>query len=271
MIEMKIKYNMLYKMLNALKNKSDKQIEKFQFSEDGLIVETIDDGRIMLCKIYISKEDMESYEFDENLKEVFVNLPNLLHAVKALSLNNKKLNDALVLKLSISEMKITISNSKMRTYSHNMIPYDSGVKTEKLEKIKHPILIYGVKKDLNSFLKSYALHDVYFHFKTAEDLELVMTDILKDKEYKKQGCHLPIIEMDIPKELITTEGDLDYPIQINFNRKYLNSINNKMSLSSIWKFGFEIPLLCETKCGFESYIKFWLAPRIEEEVEVKDE
>lgn len=239
------------------------------FRKDALIIQGIDPGRICLMIIQISKDDFEDYTYiqDLNLAVNFDDVKKVMDRSSGFENTTIKFNEH-------DKIIKFIMSGKNRSKTHNLkaidLSLDESVKPDRLDAVQMLAKWSMPLGYLNECIKDADIYSesIYITFDSNElifkadgSIGMFETTLSKDDELFSQ---YELIENEEGiRELQTAEFSLHY-------LKYLlktSLVAENVSLSMISR----IPLKFEVFFGSSSYVKYYLAPRVEDNDDEEDD
>jgi len=242
----------------------------FRFNSEGISICEIDDGRIGLGRIFISKYDLENYEIEEDFKWS-LNLDNFNKILKRFS--TKKDSKIVIAGKTIKSVQIQISNDDLndnpRKFSlENLSISDDTLNFQAMEDLDDRFTA-NIDVKLSNFsrlLKDVELYSETITFETMKKQEKIMAlaeGIQGDYEQKItiEGSEFDDIDNDFRIVWSVEYMKIFERIGKAFGTSGSKSFQDKILMLSMAK---DTPIKAEFELFNDSFIKFWIAPRIEE-------
>lgn len=222
----------------------------FECNESGISLQSMDSSHVSLISLRLSSDFFDIYKCE---KDIVLGI-NLTILNKCLKFINNEYN--LILKYENQDCIniIATNNNKIKEYNIKLLNIEN-------ERLEIPDTEYGTTISLLSLDFQNICNELSQIGETI-DINITKNNIIfsTENENLNEKINLNFDEESIQK--INYEEDL----KSTFSSKYLNTFVKAASLSNnvIINLIYESPLLIEYKIDESSYIKYYLAPKIEE-------
>lgn len=237
---------------------------KMSFTPDGITMNAIDDGRICLVGLELSKDDFDAYKCEDSY-DLGLNIEDMVKILKRSSSS-----DSITFKYKPKSKKIQISmkdlsSKKSRHFSLQLIDLgDSGIKPEALENIEYQATATIPISYLEEAIKDADIFSETLQFKMSGSGGI---------EFKSEG-QIGATETQLAKDddsiqnfSVEDEAEGTFALQYLKNIIKINAIADLVNLS----LNSNTPVKAKFNVLSSSNFTYYLAPRIEEEEEDYDE
>ncbi|EGW30761.1 DNA polymerase delta processivity factor [Spathaspora passalidarum NRRL Y-27907] len=248
---------LLKKIVDAIKDCV--KLCNFNCTEHGITVQAVDDSRVLLVSLLVGQTAFDDYRCDRDIT-LGIDLESFSKIIK--TANNE---DYLTLMADDTPDSVhTIFEDKKKErvseYSLKLMNIDS-------EFLKIDDMEYDSVINMPSYEFAKIVRDLK---NLGESLVITVTkDSVKFSSEGETGngsvVLKPYTDMDKPDESVKVT--LDSPVDLTFGSKYLNDIIKATSLSDVItiKLADKTPALFEYKLDAGGYLRFYLAPKFDEE------
>jgi proliferating cell nuclear antigen len=236
---------------------------RIQISKKGIVLNSIDDGRICLIGLHLDKDDFDAYKCDEDY-DIGLNIDDM---VKILKRSNPTESITLSFDPNVKRIKIImkkVDSKKKREFSLQLIELgDSGVKPEALEKIKYSSEICLPLAYIDEAIKDADIFAETLNLKIEEEgIKFNATGQIGESEtFIEKG------DPGVTKLEVSEMGEGTFALQYMKNILKIGVIAESVNLF----INSNTPIKCIFKILSSSSFTYYLAPRIEEEEEDYDE
>ncbi|KAI5961361.1 POL30 [Candida pseudojiufengensis] len=231
----------------------------FNCTEHGITVQAVDDSRVLLVSLLVGQTAFSEYRCDRDVT-LGIDLESFSKIIKCG--NNEDYLTLLAEDSPDSVMTIFEDKKKERVseYSLKLMNIDS-------EFLKIDDMDYDSVITMPSFEFAKIVRDLK---NLSESLNIIVTkDSVKFTSEGEQGTGSVVLkpynDIDKPDESVTV--NLDNPVDLTFGLKYLSDIIKASSLSNTItiKLADKTPALFEFKLDVGGYLRFYLAPKFDED------
>ena len=238
------------------------------FNNDGIQICEIDEGRIGLMRLFIDKRDFEVYEISENFKWS-VEISDLNKILKRFSKNDTKIE---ILENSDKSVMIRMSNDEIDDTPREFVLDNITFKPDELNVQAMENLRYTAHIEIPLGKFSRLLKDVELYSETIELHTVRENDVITAiaEGYTgdfKQNIPNRLICLDDIKKDFKSVWSLEYMKIFERIGKCFGTVASKSFKEKGLKLHlkYDTPLKGEFELFGNSSIKFWIAPRLEEE------
>lgn len=250
MLEIHLRNISLFKL--AIDSIKELTVEcNFEFSDLGITLQTMDVSHTALISLCLFSDFFDIYKCDEN---VVLGI-NLTILNKCLKFINNEYN--LIIKYEGEELKlIAKKDDKVKEYNIKLL----DIECDRME-IPETETNGNIISLLSSEFKN--ICNELSQIGETIDININDSNITFSSE---DGIINEIIKLNFNEEKIQ-KINYEENLKFTFSSKYLNTIVKASSLSNnvIINFMYEYPLLVKYKIDENSYIKYYLAPKIEDD------
>ncbi|KAI5949857.1 POL30 [Candida jiufengensis] len=231
----------------------------FNCTEHGITVQAVDDSRVLLVSLLVGQTAFSEYRCDRDVT-LGIDLESFSKIIKCgnnedyLTLLAEDSPDSVMTifedkkKERVSEYSLKLMNIDSEFLKIDDMDYDSVITMPSSEFAK-------IVRDLKNL---------------SESLNIIVTkDSVKFTSEGETGTGSVVLkpynDMDKPDESVTV--NLDNPVDLTFGLKYLSDIIKASSLSNTItvKLADKTPALFEFKLDVGGYLRFYLAPKFDED------
>lgn len=222
----------------------------------GMQMTAMDGSHICLVDLFISKDDLDGFECDEEY-ELGINVEDLVKIIK-----RANPNDIITLIYTADVKKIQIllkSEDSKKTRKFTISLYD--IDNEEIDMNKINAMEFPNKCDLNIGIIDEAIKDAEIYS------EILVVRVNKNLIFSTEGTlgdmEYVLDENELKKFNFTVKSEGNYAIQFLRNIVKIGSVSQNVSMSLDDK----APLKSVFKILKFSQIQYFLAPRVEEDVD----
>ncbi|CAN3371726.1 hypothetical protein DIURU_002939 [Diutina rugosa] len=249
--------SLLKKIVESIKDSV--KLCNFNCTQHGITVQAVDDSRVLLVSLLVGESAFSEYRCDRDVT-LGVDLESFSKIIKTannedyLTLLAEDSPDSMLTifedkkKERISEFSLKLMNIESEFLKIDDMDYDSVITMSSAEFAK-------IVRDLKNL---------------SESMNIVVTkDSVKFNAEGESGTASVVIkpytDMDSPDDSVAIH--LESPVDLTFGLKYLNDIVKATSLTSTIsiKLADKTPALFEYKLDVGGYLRFYLAPKFDEE------
>ncbi|KAG7665195.1 POL30 [[Candida] subhashii] len=248
---------LLKKIVDAIKDSV--KLCNFNCTEHGITVQAVDDSRVLLVSLLVGQTAFSEYRCDRDVT-LGIDLESFSKIIKCG--NNE---DYLTIMADDSPDSVTTvfedkKKDRISEYTLKLMNIDS-------EFLKIDDMEYDTVVNMPSSEFAKIVRDLK---NLSESLNIVVTkDSVKFSSEGESGSGSvvlkPYTDMDRPEESVNVH--LDNPVDLTFGLKYLNDIIKATNLSGTItiKLADKTPALFEYKLDVGGYLRFYLAPKFDED------
>lgn len=249
--------SLLKKIVESIKDSV--KLCNFNCTQHGITVQAVDDSRVLLVSLLVGESAFSEYRCDRDVTlgvdlELFSKIIKTANNEDYLTLLAEDSPDSMLTifedkkKERISEFSLKLMNIELEFLKIDDMDYDSVITMLSAEFAK-------IVRDLKNL---------------SESMNIVVTkDSVKFNAEGESGTASVVIkpytDMDSPDDSVAIH--LESPVDLTFGLKYLNDIVKATSLTStiLIKLADKTPALFEYKLDVGGYLRFYLAPKFDEE------
>lgn len=222
----------------------------FECNESGISLQSMDNSHVSLISLWLSSDFFDIYKCEKNI----VLGINLTILNKCLRFINNEYNLIIKYENKDSINIIATNDNKNKEYNIKLLNIEN-------ERLEIPDTDYGTIISLLSLDFQNICNELSQIGETI-DINIMKDNITFSTESENLNEKIKLKFDDEKVQKVNYEEDL----KSTFSSKYLNSFVKASSLSNnvIINLIYESPLLIEYKIDENSYIKYYLAPKIEE-------
>lgn len=231
----------------------------FNCSEHGITVQAVDDLRVLLVSLLVGQLAFSEYRCD---RDVTLGVDMELFSKIIKTTNNEDYltllaEDAPDLMLTIFEDK-----KKERILEFSLKLMDIELEFMKIDDMEYDLVVTMLSGEFAKIVRDLK--------NLAESMNIVVTkDLVKFMAEGESGTASvvmkPYTDMDAPDQLVSIH--LEKPVDATFGLKYLGDIVKATALTGTIniKLADKTPALFEYKLDVGGYLRFYLAPKFDEE------
>lgn len=249
--------SLLKKIVDAIKDSV--KLCNFNCTEHGLTVQAVDDSRVLLVSLLVGQSAFSEYRCDRDIT-LGIDLESFSKILRCG--NNEDFLTLLAEDKPDNVMTIFEDKKKERVSEYSLKLMDIDSEFLNIDDMEYDSVITMPSPEFAKIVKDLK--------NLSESLNVVVTkDSVKFSSEGENGSGSVILksysDMDHPEESINI--NLENPVDLTFGLKYLNDIIKATSLASsiTIKLADKTPALFEYKLDAGGYLRFYLAPKFDEE------
>ncbi|ODV81701.1 DNA polymerase delta processivity factor [Suhomyces tanzawaensis NRRL Y-17324] len=231
----------------------------FNCTEHGITVQAVDDSRVLLVSLLVGQTAFSDYRCDRDVT-LGIDLDSFSKIIK--SANNEDYLTLLAEDSPDSVMTIFEDKKKERVSEYSLKLMNIDSEFLKIDDMEYDTVITMPSAEFAKIVRDLK--------NLSESLNIIVTkDSVKfssDGEVGSGSIVLkPYTDMDRPEESINVH--LDNPVDLTFGLKYLSDIIKATGLAGTItiKLADKTPALFEYKLDVGGYLRFYLAPKFDED------
>jgi proliferating cell nuclear antigen len=248
---------LLKKIIDAIKDCV--KLCNFNCTEHGITVQAVDDSRVLLVSLLVGQTAFSEYRCDRDVT-LGIDLDSFSKIIKCG--NNEDYLTLLAEDSPDSVMTIFEDKNKERVSEYSLKLMNIDSEFLKIDDMEYDTVITMPSHEFAKIVRDLK--------NLSESLNIIVTkDSVKFTSEGESGSGSvvlkPYTDMDKPEESINVH--LDNPVDLTFGLKYLSDIIKATALSGTItiKLADKTPALFEYKLDVGGYLRFYLAPKFDEE------
>lgn len=249
--------SLLKKIVDSIKDSV--KLCNFNCSEHGITVQAVDDSRVLLVSLLVGETAFSEYRCDREIT-LGIDLESFSKIIKCG--NNEDYLTLLAEDSPDNVMTIFEDKKKERVSEYSLKLMDLDSEFLKIDEMEYDTTITMPSAEFSKIVKDLK--------NMSESLAIIVTkDSIKFTSEGESGSGSvvlkPYVDMDNVSESIKV--DLNAPVNLTFGLKYLGDIIKASALSPVItiKLMDKTPALFEFKLEAGGYLRFYLAPKFDED------
>lgn len=248
---------LLKKIVDSIKDSV--KLCNFNCTEHGITVQAVDDSRVLLVSLLVGQSAFSEYRCDRDIT-LGIDLESFSKIIRCG--NNEDYLTLLAEDSPDNVMTIFEDKKKERVSEYSLKLMDIDSEFLKIDDMDYDSVINMPSGEFAKIVRDLK--------NLSESLNIIVTkESVKFSAEGENGTGSvvlkPYTDMDHPDESISV--NLENPVDLTFGLKYLNDIIKATSLSGTVtiKLADKTPALFEFKLDAGGYLRFYLAPKFDEE------